>query len=125
MDYATLKSLRPADFEDAADGYRAVGDMASQAKDDLENQIAAKMQERLEGKAVDAAVEQLRKVATNFHYAQVECGVIVTALNALAQDLQEAKSKLDAAVEDALSVEVHRGVRRIGQLPGGGRGGRR
>lgn len=105
MDYATLKSLRPSDFEDAADGYRATSDMASQAKDDLENQIAAKMQEQLEGKAVDAAVKQLRKVAANFHYTQVECGVVATALNALAQDLQEAKNKLDAAVAEALSVK--------------------
>ncbi|MCQ8194600.1 alpha/beta hydrolase [Streptomyces rugosispiralis] len=107
MDYATLKSLKPTEFEDAAGGYKTVGDMASQAKDDVENRIiagmrkAAKGQDVLEGYAADAAVVQLRKLATNFHYTQVECALITTALNSLAYELRAAKDKLDAAVEDA------------------------
>ncbi|GAA1679125.1 hypothetical protein [Streptomyces yatensis] len=44
---------------------------------------------------------QLRKLATNFHYTQVECALITTALNSLAYELRAAKDKLDAAVEDA------------------------
>lgn len=75
--------------------------MASQAKDDLDNQIAAKMQKSLAGKAVTAAVKQLRELAKNFHYTQVECGLVSTALDALAYDLRAAKHKLDAAVEAA------------------------
>ncbi|MEU2689373.1 alpha/beta hydrolase [Streptomyces hygroscopicus] len=75
--------------------------MAGQAKDDLEQRIAAGMRKTLEGEAVDAAVVQLRKLATNFHYTQVECALISTALNSLAYELRAAKDKLDAAVEDA------------------------
>ncbi len=45
---------------------------------------------------------------------QVECGVLSTALNALAADLQAAKSKLGAAVADAegekLTVEKNGSV---------------
>ncbi|MBD3010164.1 hypothetical protein IEJ02_40535 [Streptomyces sp. 5-10] len=101
MDYATLTSLQPSEFEDAAGGYRTVSDMASQAQKDLEHQIAAKFQDTLEGEAATAAVRQLDKLAKNFHYAQVECALIITALNALAYELRAAKHKLDAAVEDA------------------------
>ncbi|MEU5274141.1 alpha/beta hydrolase [Streptomyces hygroscopicus] len=107
MDYATLTSLNPSEFEDAAGGYKTVGDMAGQAKDDVENRIIASVrkttdgQSVLEGHAADAAVTQLRKLATNFHYTQVECALITTALNSLAYELRAAKDKLDAAVEDA------------------------
>ncbi|WP_432039940.1 alpha/beta hydrolase [Streptomyces cucumeris] len=56
---------------------------------------------RHEGDAVDTAVEQLRKLSSNFHYTQVECALITTALNSLAYDLRTAKDKLDAALADA------------------------
>lgn len=114
MDYSTLKNLKTSDFEKAADGYRAVSDMASAAKDALEQRISAKMRKSLSGSAADAALKQLRELAKDFHYTQVECGVLSTALNALAADLQSAKSKLDAAVADAdgekLTVEKNGSV---------------
>lgn len=50
VDYATLKALKPSDFENAADGYRKASSMASQAKDDLYNQIIPGMQKSLRGK---------------------------------------------------------------------------
>ncbi|WP_405187281.1 hypothetical protein OG582_25305 [Streptomyces anulatus] len=37
MDYTALKALRPSEFEQAADGYRATGDMAQAAKDHIDN----------------------------------------------------------------------------------------
>lgn len=101
MDYATLKSLKPSDFEDAADGYRSTGDMASQAKDRVSNQISSRMRDSLEGEALEAAVEQLGELSKNFHYTQIECGLISTALNALAAELRVAKKRLAAAVADA------------------------
>ncbi|MGW2327142.1 alpha/beta hydrolase [Streptomyces sp. NPDC001700] len=101
MDYATLKSLKPSEFEDAASGYLTVSNMAGQAKDDIENRIAAKLQSALEGNAAEEAVKQLQKLAANFQYTQVECGVVSTGLNALASELQAAKNKLDNAIEDA------------------------
>ncbi|MDT0456303.1 alpha/beta hydrolase [Streptomyces sp. DSM 41527] len=101
MDFSTLKNLKTSEFEDAADGYRAVSHMASSAKDALEQRINVKLRESLSGEAAEAALTQLRALSQDFHYTQVECGVISTALNALAADLQAAKKKLDAAVADA------------------------
>ncbi|MCF4139161.1 alpha/beta hydrolase family protein [Streptomyces sp. Tue 6430] len=101
MDYATLKALKPSEFEEAADGYRSMGDMAQAAKDHIENTVAAGMRKTLQGEAVEASQKQLQALAKNFHYTQTECGVISTALNGLAYDLAAAKRKLDAAVEDA------------------------
>ncbi|MGW1073942.1 alpha/beta hydrolase [Streptomyces sp. NPDC002537] len=101
MDYAALSALSPSQYEDAADGYRTTSDMASQAKDSLENQITASMRKSLEGEAANAALNQLRELAKDFHYVQVECGLIGTALDAFASDMRAAKKKLDAAVDDA------------------------
>ncbi|MFE6778276.1 alpha/beta hydrolase [Streptomyces sp. NPDC057702] len=101
MDFTALRTLRPADFEDAADGYRASRDMASAAKDALNGQIPLAMRTALGGEAVEAAVRQLRKLSENFQYAQVECGVLTTALTTLAGELRVAQRKLAAAVETA------------------------
>ncbi|MFF1417405.1 alpha/beta hydrolase [Streptomyces sp. NPDC058280] len=101
MDFAALKSLKLSEFEDAADGFRSTSGMASQAKDTLENKITAAMRKALAGEAVDAAVGELQDLSKNFHYIQVECGLVSTALNACASDMQSAKRKLDAAVADA------------------------
>ncbi|MFE2677391.1 alpha/beta hydrolase [Streptomyces hygroscopicus] len=101
MDYATLKSLKPSEFEDAADGYQAVSNMADHARESVEQRIAAKMQAALEGEAASAALTQLRNLGQNFHYIQVECGLASTALNAMASDFRAAKKKLDSAVADA------------------------
>lgn len=101
MDYERLKRLKPAEFEDAADGYREASHMASRSKEDIDQKITAKMRQALNGEAVDAAVKQLRKLSQNFHYTQVECGLAGTALNALASELRAAQKKLDAAVADA------------------------
>ncbi|MFD0446644.1 hypothetical protein ACFQ10_36565 [Streptomyces indonesiensis] len=131
MDYATLTSLKPSEFEDAAGGYRTVGAMASEAKDDVESQIIAGMRKTvdgqavLEGEAAEAAVVQLRKLATNFHYTQVECALITTALNSLAYELRAAKDKLDAAVEDAEAEKFTVGSDGSVSYPAAQRQGRR
>ncbi|MFB6776722.1 alpha/beta hydrolase [Streptomyces sp. NPDC056352] len=101
MDYATLKALKPSEFEDAADGYRSMGSMAQAAKDYIENNVAAGMRKTLAGAAAEASQKQLQALAKNFHYTRTECGVISTALNGFAYDMAAAKRKLDAAIEDA------------------------
>ncbi|WP_431042401.1 alpha/beta hydrolase [Streptomyces sp. P1-3] len=101
MDFKTLKALNPAEFEGAADGYQSVSNMAQHAKEALEYQITANMRKKLEGKVREAALVQLSELSKNFHYTQVQCGVISTALNGLAHDLREAKAKLNRAVQDA------------------------
>lgn len=101
MDIEALKTFKPHEFEEAATGYRSASDMASQAKDALEQRITAQMQKALKGKAVDAAVTQLREVAQDFHYVQVECGLVGTALNAFAADVRPAQKKLEQALSEA------------------------
>ena len=114
MDYATLRALKPSDFENAADGYRKVSNRASQAKDQLCNQIIPGMQKSLQGEALNAAVQQLRELSKNFQYAQVECGLISAALNAFALELRLAKVKVDLAVGDA--TDEHLKVREDGSV---------
>ncbi|WP_308401828.1 alpha/beta hydrolase [Streptomyces noursei] len=67
----------------------------------MEKEIVAKLQRDLKGAVCDAAVERLRRLSRNFHYVQVESGLIRAALNGLASDLRAAKRKLEDAVADA------------------------
>ncbi|MFI5677772.1 alpha/beta hydrolase [Streptomyces cellulosae] len=106
MDYTTLRALKPAEFSDAADGYRRTSDRASAAKDRIENQIAVAMRDANEGEALDAALKQLRELAENFHYTQVQCGLIGTALDAFAYELDAVKRKLDSAVAGAQASQL-------------------
>ncbi|WP_405708809.1 alpha/beta hydrolase family protein [Streptomyces xanthophaeus] len=101
MDYATLKAFKPSEFEEAADGYRSLGNAAQAAKDHIENTVATGMRKSLQGEAAEASHKQLQALAKNFHYALTECGVISTALDGFAYDMTAAKQKLTAAVEDA------------------------
>ncbi|MFE2498644.1 alpha/beta hydrolase [Streptomyces scopuliridis] len=101
MDLATLKAFKPSEYEDAGDGYRVTGDMASAAKDTIYNQISAGVRNRLKGDTATAALRELQELSKNFHYVQTECGLASTALNGLAFDMAAAKRKLDTAIEDA------------------------
>ncbi|MFF8297363.1 alpha/beta hydrolase [Streptomyces globisporus] len=101
MDLATLKAFKPSEYEEAADGYRATGDMASEAKDAIDNRIGVGLRNEVKGDAAEAAAEQLKKLSKNFHYVQTECGLVSTALNGFAFDIAVAKRKLEAAMEDA------------------------
>jgi hypothetical protein len=101
MDLATLKALEPAQYSEAADGYRSTSDMASAVKDRIDNQIAVGMKSRLKGKAATAADEQLGQLSRNFHYIQVQCGLVSTALEAFSYEMEAAKRKLDTALADA------------------------
>ncbi|MGY3059630.1 hypothetical protein ACVWZD_003875 [Streptomyces sp. TE3672] len=101
MDLATLKAFKPSEYEGAADAYRATGDMASAAKDTIDNQICAGIRNQLKGEAANAAARELRELSKNFHYAQTECGLVSTALNGFAFDMAVAKQRLEAAIEDA------------------------
>ncbi|MEU7567842.1 alpha/beta hydrolase [Streptomyces fradiae] len=101
MDLATLRTFKPAAFEDAADGYRAAGETAGKAKDAVDIRIASGIRARLDGEAATAALAELKELAKNFHYAQTECGLVSTALNGFAHDMAAAKRKLEAAEADA------------------------
>ncbi|MGW3655879.1 hypothetical protein ACWD6R_09260 [Streptomyces sp. NPDC005151] len=101
MDLATLKALKPSEFENAADAYRATNGMADAAKDTIDNQITAGIRNQLEGATAKAALRELAELSKNLHYMQTECGLVSTALNGFAFDMAAAKRKLDAALEDA------------------------
>ncbi|MFF2716644.1 alpha/beta hydrolase [Streptomyces sp. NPDC058011] len=101
MDLATLKAFKPSEYEEAADGYRATADMASAAKDTIDNRISAGVRNQLEGEAVTSALQSLKDLSRNFHYTQTECGLVSTALNGFAFDMAVAKRKLQAAIDDA------------------------
>ncbi|GAA1332766.1 alpha/beta hydrolase [Streptomyces sanglieri] len=101
MDLATLKAFKSSEYEGAADAYRAAGDMASAAKDTIDNQICAGIRNQLKGEAANAAARELRELSKNFHYAQTECGLVSTALNGFAFDMAVAKQRLETAIEDA------------------------
>ncbi|MEU2667701.1 alpha/beta hydrolase [Streptomyces sp. NPDC007164] len=101
MDYATLRALKLSEFTEAADGYRSLSDSASTSKDDIDNRVAVGMRKILEGEAADSAQGALKALSDNFHYVRTECGLISTALNGFAYDVESAKKKLDAAVADA------------------------
>lgn len=101
MDLATLKNLKPSEFEQAADGYRATSGMAGAAKDEIDNVIIAAMNKSLHGKALDAAVGELKKLSANFHYTQTECSLAGVALNGFAYDMDSARKKLLSALDDA------------------------
>ncbi|MFF2526875.1 alpha/beta hydrolase [Streptomyces liangshanensis] len=104
MDLATLKALKPTEYAEAAEGYRSTSAMASAAKDRVETRIAVSMRESLKGEAADAAIGQLAELGKNFHYIQLECGLVGSALEAFAYEMEAAKRKLDAALDDARSA---------------------
>ncbi|MBL1081339.1 hypothetical protein JK359_04990 [Streptomyces actinomycinicus] len=121
MDIATLKALKPSQFEEAADGYRATSDMASTAKDTIENTIAPGLRNQLEGKALEAALRELKDLGQNFHYVQTECALASTALNAFAYEMAAAKKKLEAALEDAKAAGCTVGADGSVSFPPGGK----
>ncbi|MFF2380165.1 alpha/beta hydrolase [Streptomyces sp. NPDC058108] len=106
MDLATLRAIKPTEFSEAADGYRGTSDMASAAKDRLDNQIAVAMRNSLKGEAATAAIGQLTELGKNFHYVQVECGLVGAALEAFSYEVGAAKGKLDAALEGARAAKL-------------------
>ncbi|WP_329078969.1 alpha/beta hydrolase [Streptomyces niveus] len=101
----TLRDVKPAEFEQAADGYQAVGKAAHAAKDRITDQATVQMRGgELRGEALTAALKRLERLSDNFHYTQVECGLISLALNGFAAELRSAQKKLNDATGDAVSA---------------------
>ncbi|RXS85333.1 hypothetical protein EST92_08320 [Streptomyces sp. TM32] len=101
MNLSQLRTLRPSEFEEAADGWHKVSSAAGEAKDRVDNEILATLRHSLEGKGRDAALVRLQRLSRNFQYTQVESGLIRTALNGLASELRAAQKKLNDALADA------------------------
>lgn len=101
MDLATLKALKPTEYEEAAKGHRSASDMASAAHDRITDQIAAAMRKSLKGEAATAAIGQLTELAKNFHYIRTECGLVSSALTAFSYEMEAPKKELEGALADA------------------------
>ncbi|MDT0456298.1 alpha/beta hydrolase [Streptomyces sp. DSM 41527] len=96
-----LQKIKPSELEEAADGWHKVSSVAGDAKHRVDNEIVGRLQRDLAGKAPAAALDRLRRLSRNFHYTQVETGLIRTALNGLASELRAAQRKLNDAIADA------------------------
>ncbi|ANP49171.1 hypothetical protein J2Z21_002222 [Streptomyces griseochromogenes] len=121
MDFATLKALKPSEYEEAADGYRATSEMASSAKDAIDNRICAGIRNQLDGETAKAALRELQEVSKDFHYIQTECALASTALNGFAFDMAAAKRKLEAVLEDAKAAGCTVGADGSVTYPAGGK----
>ncbi|MFI6205628.1 alpha/beta hydrolase [Streptomyces sp. NPDC051041] len=123
MDLKTLKAIDSSEYADAADGYRAVSDMADAARERIDQQITKAMQKANEGEGADAALKQLARLSENFHYTQVECGLVSGALNGFSSEIAAPRRRLLEALEDAkalsYSVDADGGV----TYPAGGESG--
>ncbi|MGW9496281.1 alpha/beta hydrolase [Streptomyces prasinus] len=105
MDLKTLRVLEPSEYAEAADGYRAVSDMADAAKDRIGRQITQAMRKANEGEAADAAQKQLKRLSENFHYTQIECGLVSGALNGFSSEIAAPRRRLLEALEDAAALQ--------------------
>ncbi|MFC5215122.1 alpha/beta hydrolase [Streptomyces coerulescens] len=121
MDLKTLKAIRPSEYTDAADGYRAASDMADAAKDRIDNQITKVIEGANEGEAAKAALRQLKKLSENFHYAQVECGLVTGALNGFSSEIASPRRRLLEALEDAEALSYTVGADGSVAYPAGGK----
>ena len=121
MDLATLKAFKPSEYEEATDGYRATSEMASSAKDAIDNRISAGIRNQLEGETAKAALRELQELSKDFHYIQTECALTSTALNGFAFDMAAAKRKLEAVLEDAKATGCTVGADGSVTYPAGGK----
>ncbi|MFP8886949.1 alpha/beta hydrolase [Streptomyces mangrovi] len=95
-----LRDLKRSQYEKAADGWKKVSDQAQTDMDRVDQQMLAKIRSQ-EGDTKDAAFKALERLSRNYQYIQVECGLIQTALNGLAGDLEEPQRRLKRALGDA------------------------
>ncbi|RRQ83300.1 alpha/beta hydrolase [Streptomyces griseofuscus] len=121
MDLAALKALKPSEYQDAADGYRATSEMAGKAGEALDSRISAGIRNQLSGETAKAALRELKELSKDFHYAAAECALVGAALDGFAFDMAAAKRKLEAALEDAAAAGCTVGADGSVSFPAGGK----
>ncbi|MEW2297001.1 alpha/beta hydrolase [Streptomyces sp. NPDC006743] len=123
MDLKKLQAINPSEYADAADGYRAISDMADTAKGRIDQQITKVMQKANEGEAAEAAQKQLAKLSQNFHYTQVECGLISGVLTGFSAEIAAPRRRLIEALEDAKALSYTVNATGSVTYPAGGENG--
>nr|WP_308367497.1 hypothetical protein [Streptomyces sp. ISL-36] len=109
LTWQQLRDLKPSEFEDAGDTWHEVSGRSESDRVRVDRAMSAKLRETQESESADAALGRLQRLSRNYQYLQTECGLIRTALNALAADLAEPQRQLKQALEDAaaLNFSVH------------------
>jgi hypothetical protein len=108
MDLKTLQKIKPSEYAEAADGYRAISDAAEAARERVDKEITKAIREANEGEAADAAQRKLRQLSDNFHYAQLECGLISGTLNAFSSEITAPRRQVLQAPGRGEGTVVHR-----------------
>ncbi|MFF3753852.1 alpha/beta hydrolase [Streptomyces sp. NPDC002018] len=109
LTWTQLRELKCSELEGAADGWGRVSNRADAARDRIDKQLLAGLQATQEGEAAEAASARLCELSRNFQYVYMECGLVRTTLNSLAQELRGTQRRLRAALDDAdgLKFTVH------------------
>ncbi|MEU6732304.1 alpha/beta hydrolase [Streptomyces physcomitrii] len=96
-----LRDLKITEYEDAADGWRAISHRADAARLRVDQEMSIPVRGTQKGETPNAAVGRLNRLSDNYQYLHSECGLIFTTLNALAAELALPQRKLKQALEDA------------------------
>ncbi|MFF4405823.1 alpha/beta hydrolase [Streptomyces sp. NPDC001262] len=100
-----LVNLDRSKFTKAAEGWGLISNRSSAARDQVDQQMTAKLGGTQQGDTATAALQDLDKLSKNYQYIHAECGLIRTALSGLAEELEVPQRNLKQALEDAQSLK--------------------
>ncbi|MEU2720474.1 alpha/beta hydrolase [Streptomyces smyrnaeus] len=101
MKWQTLAELDTEALGRAADLYKSLSSAGDRGKDGLNRNVAPGIRGKLAGRAANAALRQVGQLADNFHYMQVQTGLIRTNIDLLQEILCKAKTKLNQTLQEA------------------------
>jgi hypothetical protein len=99
--WQTLAKLDTEGLGRAADVYKSLSSAGDRGKDGLNKDVAPGIRGKLKGRAADAALRQVDQLSDNFHYMQVQTGLIRTNIDLLQEILRKSQSKLNQALQQA------------------------
>ncbi|MFI6286049.1 alpha/beta hydrolase [Streptomyces sp. NPDC051018] len=105
LTWQQLRDLKASEFEDAGDAWNEVSARSGSDRERVNRAMSAKLRSTQESRSADAALERLRRLSRNYQYLQTECGLVRTALNGLASDLDEPQRRLRLALEEAAALK--------------------
>jgi hypothetical protein len=90
-----------------ADSHSAAYDGHSPGRTAFDNEMLGKLRETQKGNTANATIGDLTRLSRNYQYVHTECGLIRTALNGLASELEAPKKKLrDAPPSESATRDV-------------------
>ncbi|GHF37196.1 hypothetical protein GCM10010218_18450 [Streptomyces mashuensis] len=96
-----LVGLDIAKLTDAGKAWSAVSNYAGGARDFVDQGVRGRLAATQQGEGAKAALEKLGLLSDNYQYIHVECGMIRTLLQGLAEELAVPQRNLKQALEDA------------------------